>query len=353
MHQLLKQGAEPMPNELKRVLIVDDIEENLAVLTETLTREGFSPLQAKGGERAIEIARKAQPDIILLDIKMPGMDGYETIKRLKADETTRDIPVIFLSALNQIEDKVRGFECGAVDYVSKPFQKEEVLARVSTHITLREAKRCIEAEREKSERLLHTMLPLRVAEELKNTGTSEPELFENVSVFFSDFVNFTENSRTLSPKELIGELNTLYTAFDDIMERNCCERIKTIGDAYLAVCSISGPVSDHAARMATAANEIIKFLKERNASQLLQWKIRIGLHCGDLVGGIVGTKKYLYDIFGDTVNIASRMESLADAMCVCCTKYFAEQAGSGYTFCNERSMPIKGIGEMTVCKLLL
>lgn len=342
-----------MLNDLKRVLIVDDIEENLAVLTETLTAEGYSPLQAKNGERAIEIARKANPDIILLDIKMPGIDGYETIKRLKSDEQTREIPVIFLSALNQIEDKVRGFECGAVDYVSKPFQKEEVLARVSTHIHLREAKRCIEAEREKSEKLLHTMLPRRVAEELKNTGKSEPELFEDVSVFFSDFVNFTENARTLSPTELIGELNELYTAFDDIMEKNNCERIKTIGDAYLAVCSISATVKDHAAKTAKAAKEILGFLEERNRSHTLQWNIRIGLHCGDLVGGIVGTKKYLYDIFGDTVNIASRMESLADSMCVCCTKKFAELAGTGYTFCNERSMPIKGIGEMSVCNLVM
>lgn len=342
-----------MLNELKRVLIVDDIEENLAVLTETLTAEGFSPLQAKSGERALEIARKANPDIILLDIKMPGMDGYETLQRLKADETTREIPVIFLSALNQIEDKVRGFECGAVDYVSKPFQKEEVLARVSTHINLREAKRCIEAEREKSERLLHTMLPRRVAEELKNTGKSDPELFEDVSVFFSDFVNFTENARTLSATELIGELNVLYTAFDDIMEKNGCERIKTIGDAYLAVCSISGSVKDHAAKMAAAAKEILAFLSERNKSCSLQWNIRIGLHCGDLVGGIVGTKKYLYDIFGDTVNIASRMESLAESMCICCTKDFSEAAGSGYTFCNERSMAVKGVGDMTVCNLML
>lgn len=340
-----------MIREKKRVLIVDDIEENLAVLTETLSSNGFAPLQAKSGERAIEIARKANPDLILLDIKMPGMDGYETIERLKADEATRDIPVIFLSALNQIEDKVKGFRSGAVDYVSKPFQKEEVLARVSTHISLREAKRCIEIEREKSERLLHTILPKRVAEELKNTGVSEPELFSDVSVFFSDFVNFTQNARSLSAKELIGELNAMYTAFDEIMERNGCERIKTIGDAYLAVCSISGRVSDHASRMARSAREIVDFLIERNKGQALQWKIRIGLHCGDIVGGIVGTKKYLYDIFGDTVNIASRMESLAGEMSICCTKKFCESAGPGFSFCDERSLNVKGAGEMIVCTL--
>lgn len=335
----------------KRILIVDDIEENLAVLTETLAAEGFSPLQAKSGERALEIARKAVPDLILLDIRMPGMDGYETLKALKADPAIAEIPVIFLSALNQIEDKVRGFECGAVDYVSKPFQKEEIIARVTTHIHLREARRSIEAERQKSERLLHTILPQRVADELKNDRKSEPELFDEVSIFFSDFVNFTEKARTLSAKELIGELNDIYTAFDDIMESNGCERIKTIGDAYLAVCSISNPTSDHAARIARAASDILGYLEGRNARSALQWKIRIGLHCGPIVGGIVGTKKYLYDIFGDTVNIASRMESHADSMCVCCTRTFADKAGCDFTFSNDRQAQIKGVGEMGICNL--
>lgn len=340
-----------MADSDKRILIVDDIEENLAVLTETLSTAGFSPLQAKSGERAVEIARKAHPDLILLDIRMPGMDGYETLKVLKADGATADIPVIFLSALNQIEDKVKGFECGAVDYVSKPFQKEEVIARVTTHIHLREARRAIESERQKSERLLHTILPQRVADELKNGRTSEPELFDDVSIFFSDFVDFTENSRSLTAKELIDELNDIYTALDDIMEANGCERIKTIGDAYMAVCSISNKTADHAARIARAAIEVLNYLKERNARNKLQWKIRIGLHCGPIVGGIVGTKKYLYDIFGETVNVASRMESCAETMCVCCTQHFAKAAGLDFSFCNEREAHIKGVGEMGICNL--
>jgi CheY-like chemotaxis protein len=111
--------------EQNRILVVDDIEENLKVLSETLVEEGFYPLQAKNGERAIQIAKKAKPDLILLDIKMPDMDGFETIAILKNDPETADIPVIFISALNQIEDKVRGFQAGAVDYVSKPFQKRK------------------------------------------------------------------------------------------------------------------------------------------------------------------------------------------------------------------------------------
>ena len=112
-----------MADESSLVLVVDDIEENLKVLSETLVQAGFHPLQAKSGERALQVAAKARPDLILLDIKMPGMDGFETISRLKADPALSDIPVIFISALNQIEDKVEGFRAGAVDDVSKPFQR--------------------------------------------------------------------------------------------------------------------------------------------------------------------------------------------------------------------------------------
>ena len=162
---------------VNRVLVVDDIDENLKVLSETLIQAGFHPLQAKSGERALQIAAKALPDLILLDIQMPGMDGFETIAKLKADPATAPIPVIFISALNQIEDKVKGFQSGAVDYVSKPFQKEEVLARVGTHLKLRQALTSVELERQKSDRLLHAMLPDAIALELKESGSSAPRRF--------------------------------------------------------------------------------------------------------------------------------------------------------------------------------
>lgn len=298
-----------MDENQSRVLIVDDIEENLRVLTETLTEEGFYPLQAKSGERAIAIAKKAQPDLILLDIKMPGMDGYETIAKLKEDPGTAAIPVIFISALNQIEDKVKGFTSGAVDYVSKPFQKEEVIARVSTHLSLRRALRNVEIEREKSEKLLLNVLPLSVAEELKEAGSCKPQYFENVTIFFSDFIGFTKLSSELEPEVLICHLNDMFTVFDDIMERNHCERIKTIGDAYMAVSGIPEEDPDHGINIVKASIEICRFLEKHNRENSIPWNVRIGIHSGSAVGAIVGTKKYIYDIFGDSVNTASRMES--------------------------------------------
>lgn len=335
-----------MDDSKSRVLIVDDIEENLKVLTETLTEEGFYPLQAKSGERAIAIAQKAKPDLILLDIKMPGMDGYETIVKLKEDPDTASIPVIFISALNQMEDKVKGFQSGAVDYVSKPFQKEEVIARVSVHLKLRNAQRAVEIEKEKSDKLLLNILPSKVAEELKEGGKCVPQYFDNVTLFFSDFVNFTPRAATMEPAVLIENLNEMFTAFDEIMEKHNCERIKTIGDAYLAVCGIPDENSNHANNIIDAAIEIKDYLIKREAESIDPWKVRIGIHSGAVVGGIVGTKKYIYDIFGDSVNTASRMEINSEPMKINISEATWSLVKDNYSFEKRESVNVKGKGVM-------
>lgn len=333
-----------MADSESRILIVDDIEENLKVLTETLTQRGFYPLQAKNGERGIKIAQKAKPDLILLDIKMPGLNGYETIKRLKSMPETADIPVIFISALNQIDDKVKGFKAGAVDYVSKPFQKEEVIARVTTHLKLRQIQRDIEAEKEKSDKLLRNVLPETVARELKETGRSEPQNFSDVSILFTDFVEFTSSSTPLEPRVLIYELNDMFSAFDSIMENNGCERIKTIGDAYLAVCGMPDPDMEHAKRVVGAALEIRDYLINRNRTNKYKWQVRIGIHSGELVGGIVGCKKYIYDIFGDSVNIASRMESNSKPMGINISESTYNLIKNDFNCIKREPVDVKGKG---------
>ena len=328
------------------VLVVDDIEENLKVLSETLLEAGFHPLQAKSGERALQIAEKAQPDLILLDIKMPGMDGFETIARLKGSVATADIPVIFISALNQIEDKVQGFRAGAVDYVSKPFQREEVVARVGTHLRLRQALRTVEKESEKSERLLNALLPDSIAAELKETGISEPRDFDQVSVLFSDLVDFTSQAAQLEPKTLIGELNEMVGAFDAIMQRNSCERIKTIGDAYFAASGMPSPNPDHALCLTRAAMEMISWMEERNGHSDIKWRMRIGIHSGKAVAGIVGVRRYIYDVFGDTVNLASRMEAASNPMRINISAA-THKLLAGRMDCEARgALPVKGSAPM-------
>jgi sigma-B regulation protein RsbU (phosphoserine phosphatase) len=141
----------------ERILLVDDNPLNLQVLRETLQSRQSKLLVAKNGETALSISRKTIPDLILLDIMMPGMDGYQVIAALKADTATADIPVIFLSALDQTVDKVRGFELGAVDYITKPFQAEEVLARVDTHLTIHRLKQEVERQKDQLEKELQTV----------------------------------------------------------------------------------------------------------------------------------------------------------------------------------------------------
>ena len=149
--------TDPIADPEERILLVDDNPLNLQVLMETLQSRQSRLLVAKNGETALTISRKTHPDLILLDIMMPGMDGYEVIRQLKADENTADIPVIFLSALDQTGDKVKGLELGAVDYVTKPFQAEEVLARVDTHLTIHRLRREVQEQKDQLEHELETV----------------------------------------------------------------------------------------------------------------------------------------------------------------------------------------------------
>ena len=179
---------------------------------------------------------------------------------------------------------------------------------------LKKANRIIGIEKDKNEKLLLNTLPIKVVNDLKENGKSEPQKFRDVSVCFSDIVGFTRASTELAPKKLIDELNDIYTAFDEIMIKYDCERIKTIGDAYLAVCGMPQKNDKHAQMMLKASLEIIEYINRRNITAQLKWKMRIGIHSGTVVGGIVGVKKYIYDVFGDTINTASRMESNSQPM---------------------------------------
>ena len=150
-------------NTVTTLLLVDDIATNLLVLLDFLSACGFETLIAQDGESALQRAQFAVPDLILLDVVMPGIDGFETCRRLKSDPKTRDIPVIFMTALNDMENKIKGFEAGAVDYVTKPLQQEEVLARVTTHLTLRRLQKELQLQNERLDEFAHT-----VAHDLKN-----------------------------------------------------------------------------------------------------------------------------------------------------------------------------------------
>lgn len=164
------------------------------------------------------------------------------------------------------------------------------------------------AQKERAEKLLLNILPGKIAEELMQTGSAVPKQFNSVTVLFTDFANFTGISQSLTPKDIVDELNKNFTTMDHIIEKYGLEKIKTIGDAYLAVCGLPNETEDHAYQTVRAALEIRDYMVQKGN----KFSIRIGVHTGQVVAGIVGVKKFAYDIWGDTVNTANRMESSSE-----------------------------------------
>lgn len=198
----------------------------------------------------------------------------------------------------------------------------------------------------KNEELLENILPKKVVEELRDNGCTNPEHYNNVSILFTDIVGFTDISKKMQPHILIKELNEIFTNFDLIIEKYNCVRIKTIGDAYMAVCGLPNPDEKSAKNMVSAALECRKYLEERNKTADYKWTIRLGIHTGEVVAGIVGVKKYIYDVFGDAVNVASRMETSSEEMRINVSEAVFEQVKDDFKFTSRGEKEIKGKGLM-------
>ncbi|NBC30955.1 MAG: hypothetical protein GVY29_13300 [Spirochaetes bacterium] len=202
------------------------------------------------------------------------------------------------------------------------------------------------AEKRRTDAVLHAILPERIASEVKQYGSSTPERFEDVTVLFTDFVGYTAASAGLSPVQLLSELTEIFSEFDEIVRRHGGSRIKTIGDGYMAACGVPDPVDDHADRMAATALEMIDFLADRRARTGQPWEVRCGLNSGPVIAGIVGRTRYAYDIFGDTVNVASRMESASASSRVNATAETVSRLIGDFQTESRGSIPVKGKGSI-------
>jgi class 3 adenylate cyclase len=309
-------GISNSPLPTARLLAVDDDEMNRDMLVRRLQKLGYEVGEAATGREALSKLKDGNFDLVLLDILMPDLDGFQTLEFMKADPRLRHIPAIMLTALDDVDSMVRCIEAGAEDYVPKPFNPVILRARITASLEkkrLRDQEQAylaqLQVERSKSERLLLNVLPKAIAERLKAGHRTIVDSFIDSTVLFADIVGFTRIAGKQSPHRTVQLLNEIFSGFDRIAEQLELEKIKTIGDAYMMVSGVPVMRNDHAEACAHAAFEMLEAVRVFNRRHQLDWSIRIGMNSGPVVAGIIGTKKFSYDLWGDTVNIASRMES--------------------------------------------
>jgi len=299
-----------------RILVVDDNASNRDVLERRLVREGHRVVCAANGTSALELIVRQEFDLILLDLIMPEMSGFEVLRRLKAAEHTRHIPVIVISALDELDSVVRCIEAGAEDYLTKPFNPILLSARIGASLEKkwlrdREKKFVADLEQEKarSETLLLNILPQSIINRMRNGEMVIADRVAEATILFCDLVGFTALSQELAADRIIDFLSKIFSAFDQLAAEFGVEKIKTIGDAYMAAAGIPEAQPDHAERIAAVAPRMLDAVAAIAEATHLALAARIGIHTGPITAGVIGTHKFVYDVWGDTVNTASRMES--------------------------------------------
>jgi class 3 adenylate cyclase/CheY-like chemotaxis protein len=313
--------------ESANVLLVDDSVMLRMGLRRSLEAVGLRNIrEANNGKEAIEILMREPFDLMLLDMEMPVMSGMEVLEVIRETPYQAWPPVIVISGgagSSGIDDAVRCIELGAEDYLPKPFNPVLLKARVTTCIDkkhlrdqnalrMRQLKRQHEQlsqEQEKTEQLLLNILPRKIAGRLKSGEARIADACPSVSVLFADMVGFTKMTRTITATALVEMLGDLFSRFDLITERHGLEKIKTIGDCYMLAGGVPDARDDHAEATVMAAMDMCEALKELYEKTNGALNMRIGIHSGPVVAGVIGVRKFTYDLWGDTVNVASRMES--------------------------------------------
>jgi class 3 adenylate cyclase len=299
-----------------QILVVDDHQSNRDLLARRLSREGHAVVTAEDGPSALQLVETASFDLILLDLLMPGMSGYDVLCRLKADPRHFEIPVIVISALDDIASVVRCIRAGAEDYMPKPFDPVLLRARIDASLErkhLRDREKLIleelRSEKAKSELLLLNMLPRAILSRLQEGETVIADRLPEATILFADLVGFTSLAARIPASRIVELLNRLFTAFDHLSTQFGVEKIKTIGDAYMLAGGVLDPRPDHVAAVADMGLAMLESVDHAGRQFGEPLEIRIGINTGPVVAGVIGTQKFIYDIWGETVNTASRLES--------------------------------------------
>ena len=344
---------------LMHVLVVDDSRTLRMLLIRELNAIGIVKItEAVNGQDAMNKIHAEQFDLMLIDMEMPELDGLEVLKLVKADALLRNLPVIVISGAEQFDKTVECIQVGAEDYLPKPFNSVLLRARVFSSlekkrlrdidqgriVELQKEKELLSLEQMKTDKLMLNILPKPIADRLKRGESNIAGNYPEVTVLFSDLVGFTKMSSQKSAGDLVKLLNDLFSRFDQRAESLGLEKIKTIGDAYMAVGGLPIPRSDHADICAEMALGMFDDLMEFNKQYDAELAMRIGLNTGPVVAGVIGFTKFSYDLWGNTVNTASRMESTSISGRIQMSTSTRDHLSPSFIIEERELMECKGLG---------
>jgi class 3 adenylate cyclase len=355
--------AERAANMLKaaRLLVVDDSKMMRMGIARSLRQLGVELIEeAANGREALQRLREESFDLMLLDVEMPEMTGREVLAEMQKSVQLRGFPVIVISGGQDIDDVVRCIELGAEDYLPKPFSQVLLKARLTSSIEkkrlrdlermrrqqLQEQHEQLEREQEKTENLLLNILPRSVSQRLKSGEKRIADAHQDVSVLFADLVGFTQMSHGMSAERLVNMLDEIFSRFDWIVGDAGIEKIKTIGDCYMMVSGVPEPRADHAVAVVDAGFALLDAMDSFNRAHGTQLQIRIGVNSGPVVAGVIGMHKFTYDLWGNTVNVASRMESTGVPGRIHVSPSTARHLQEHFVLEARGSVAVKGIGEV-------
>ncbi|WP_439181541.1 adenylate/guanylate cyclase domain-containing protein [Carboxylicivirga taeanensis] len=333
------------------ILIVDDSLLESELLRIALTRhEPFrNILVANDGVDACRQAALHQPDLILLDWEMPDMTGLEVLRTLKKNNITKELPVILVSGVSFSDKIEQAFGEGAADFIKKPIHQEELVARseavlrnYSNYKSLKDHANHLNLANQQNERILKSILPLPILMQIKEYGSIPPRRYKDCVAIFVDMVDFTVKTGRMSPAVLLKELHELFNGFDAVVDQHFCTRIKTVGDAYIAVCGMFYTPDNIEIEAASAAVKIREYVMERNRTNEIQWELKIGLYNGDIIGSSVSKSNLNFDIFGETVNMASRFQSMCEPMQINVSESLSKPLSKAYKLVTRVPRKVKG-----------
>ncbi|TLX74965.1 response regulator [Labilibacter sediminis] len=335
-----------------RILIIGNDDINLQIIKNRLLEFGEDWLIFQMScEDAIHELNNSQYNIIIIDCVDTSNVVIDRIAAFKQSKKNYDTPILVCFQEAESAHIKQVIEAGALDFIQKPFKAIELFARVRTALTLSSTinklgkqAHIISAGQQKMEEVLKGLLPNEIIDELTVFGESKPKKYREASVLFIDLVDFTRKSAKLSPRIIIDELSELFSSFDDIMRKNNCVRIKTMGDGYLAVSGIPKPNMDHAINLINAAIDLRNYLIQRNRVNPVKWEAKIGINSGEVIGSVLGSNNFLFDVFGDAVNEAARMEKNCEPNQINISKETYLLARHKFRFIERLPNKVKGLG---------